>query len=376
DGKELLSLDAKLQPAEAVAAKPEVKELVVVPLPYRTQAQVRQRLKIEKKSHAELRNEQALELFAAMVGEDAPEPARELWRAVFPQRDDRRIGYYVLLAACGANLDAEHEDVLGEHPHHPLALYLALHTSPVLRKQASQWAVSSGQLKEGFLRELATAHALLQRWQSAKMLGATETQRQAERDRAFAFVQRNKGAFAWALLGFMQERTDELAAERKTDPVPLRTMYARLAEGWQLFEASPSLGYPARYEHARCLSKAGKPDAAQALFVKLHRATLEQGDLPPLDSDFRNVLLGDAKEDNAWSKLLQDATRYLTEKKYRPALLLLARHSWELGDVLAARQMVSALLEGEVDGKERAELRLGAVRFLQGGQREPEAESR
>jgi tetratricopeptide (TPR) repeat protein len=375
DGKELHVIKATMRRCDSPNLKPDDKDLVVLPLPYRTRDVVRRKLAIENKSNRELRNEQALVLFAALVGEGAQEECRNLWREVFRERDDRRIGYYVLLAACGNNLDAEHEDVLGEHPHNPLALYLALHTSPVLRKQASQWAVSSGQLKEGFLHDLATAHALLQRWQSAKMLGATETQRQAERDRAFTFVQRNRGPFAWALLGFMQDRTDELAAEPKNDRAPLRAMYARLAEGWQLYAESAGLGYAARYEHARCLSKAGKPDAAQALFVKLHRATLEQGDLPPLDSDFRRVLLGDAKEDNAWSSLLNDVTRYLMEKKRRPALLLLARQCWELGDVLAARQMVSALLEGVEDGKERAELRLAAVRFLLGVQQYTEAEN-
>src|SRR5437870_4750936 len=83
------------------------------------------------------------------------------------------------LAACGQNLDAQNADVLGEHPDEPLAQYLALHSSPVLRKHASQWAVGSGQWG-GFLRHLAVTHALLQRWQDARVLHGTAARQKAE----------------------------------------------------------------------------------------------------------------------------------------------------------------------------------------------------
>ena len=45
--------------------------------------------------------------------------------------------------------------MLAEHLDAPVAQYLALHSSPVLRKHASQWAVASANWGEGMLRHLA-----------------------------------------------------------------------------------------------------------------------------------------------------------------------------------------------------------------------------
>ena len=79
------------------------------------------------------------------------------WR----NRDQRQIGYYVLLASAGVNLDSDNIDVLDAHPHEPLAHYLSLHSSPTLRKHASRWAAASNVWGDGFLRRLGMGHALL-----------------------------------------------------------------------------------------------------------------------------------------------------------------------------------------------------------------------
>ena len=39
----------------------------------------------------------------------------------FANREQRQLGYYVLLAAAGVNLDGDNVDVLDAHPHEPLA---------------------------------------------------------------------------------------------------------------------------------------------------------------------------------------------------------------------------------------------------------------
>jgi hypothetical protein len=62
----------------------------------------------------------------------------------FYERNQRALGFYVLLAALGKNLDSQNLDVLHEHLNEPLAQYLALYRSPVLRKHASQWAAGGG----------------------------------------------------------------------------------------------------------------------------------------------------------------------------------------------------------------------------------------
>ena len=113
----------------------------------------------------------------------------------FPRRparpqNQRQLGYYVLLAACGQNLDADNGDVLAEHAESPLGQYLALFSSPVLRKHASQWAVGTGQWKEGYLYHLATTHALYQRWRKDQK---GVVYRPADFERGLEYVRRNKG---------------------------------------------------------------------------------------------------------------------------------------------------------------------------------------
>src|SRR5262249_40687377 len=158
----------------------------------------------------------------------------------------------VLLAACGMNLDAQNGDVLAEHLDEPVAQYLALHSSPVLRKHASQWAAGSGQWGEGFLQHLAVSHALLQRWQDAKVLKGSPARVRAETRRALDYVRRHKGtAWGWALLTLMQDRAGEI---KTVFPALQDTgLHAALADCFALFENVPGLRYAARYEQARSL---------------------------------------------------------------------------------------------------------------------------
>src|SRR5262249_30574439 len=145
-------------------------------------------------------------------------------------REQRQIGYYVLLASAGVNLDSDNTDVLDAHPHEPLAHYLSLHSSPTLRKHASRWAAASNVWGDGTLRPLGVGHALVQRWASAKALGNAVTRR-AERTRALAYVEKYKGsALAWTLLGLMLDRTAEEEASAQRDK-----SYLDLAKAYGLF---------------------------------------------------------------------------------------------------------------------------------------------
>src|SRR5207248_10493379 len=116
----------------------------------------------------------ALALFAADFAAGNGESLVKLFKEAFHGRDQRQLGLYVLLAAAGLNLDAENLDMLGEHHDAVLAQYLAVYSSPVIRKHASQWAVSSVEWGDGFLRHLAVTHALLQRWQNPRVLDGSK----------------------------------------------------------------------------------------------------------------------------------------------------------------------------------------------------------
>ena len=389
-------------------------KLVVLPLPYRSPEHVRKTLKIENKQLGDLRFEEAMVLFASEFGSQNANEANNVFRQSFHNRDQRQIGFYVLLAACGNNLDAEYGDVLSEHSNEPLAQYLALYSSPVLRKHASQWAVSTGQWEEGFLQHLAVTHALYHRWQSDKVHATDET----ELKRALDYVRRNatplslrergrgergRGeggecpAFALTLLGLMQDRANAEEAQKKD----VKSVFRALADAWLLFEGMPGMSYSARYENARCLWKAGESDRACKLFRELYEKTLQDDVLPAIDADFRQALLGNSphpnpspegrgaglnpnpspegrgaglKETDQWSDLLHQTAKHLVDKKHRLALLLIARQCWQLSDQPMADQLLAAALDGITDDKERQGMTLVAIDFLMGTSQWPRAD--
>jgi hypothetical protein len=359
EGKELLAVKAKLEEAEAPALKADVSKLVVLDLPYRSPEHTKQALGIEKKASGELTFTQANALLASFVAAGDANAAREVFVNALARNEQRQLGYYVLLACARANLDSDNLDVLEAHPHEPLAHYLALHSSPVLRKHASRWAAASNVWGKGLLRRLGLAHALLQRWASGKSLGATLNQRRGERRRALAYVKDYRGtALAWALLGLMQDRT----AEEKDDSERQRG-YAELAGAYQLFEDVPSLSALARYERARCLWRAGRADESRQLFLALYRQARKDRQLLRLDGDFRAALL-EAKEDG-WLSLLRQTADELVKNKQRFAVLALARQCRQVDDpVLARRLLAVALADVPVAGKEGLGLYQAALSWL------------
>jgi hypothetical protein len=355
--RKVLEVKVKLEEAEAPSLKPDVKKLVVLDLPYRTPEHVRKTLDIEKKSHAELTFAQATRLLSAYMASGNAGQARDVFVNALARHDQKQIGYYVLLAAAGVNLDSDNLDVLEAHPHEPLAHYLALHSSPLLRKHASRWAASSNVWGKGILRRLGLGHALCQRWASGKSLGATVRQRRGERQRALAYVDEYKGtALAWAVLGLMQDRTAE-----EQDDAERKKAYQELARACARFDDS-RLASLARYERARCLWRAGQADEARRLFTELYQQARKEQALLRLDSDFRDALLG-AKQ--GWAELLRQTADELLKKKQRAAVLALARQCWQLDDQVMSRRLFSlALKDVPVKGKDGLAVHQAALDWL------------
>jgi predicted Zn-dependent protease len=352
-GKELGVLKGKRSATGPANLEPDPKDLVILALPYRTPDQVRKALKIENKSLDNLRFEEGLALFAAYFARRDGSEALAVFRQTFSNHHQRQLGFYVLLAACGENLDAEHVNVLAEHLNEPLAQYLALHSSPVLRRHASQWAVGTSQWSEGFLQRLAVLHALYQRWENARP-GGTDAQRKAELERALDYVRQNKGTpFGWALLSLLQDRAGEEPA-----------FHQALTDAWLLFEDVSGLSYAARYEHARSLWESGKRDQARQRFRELYEKTLAEDSLPPLDADFRRALLGDADHEDDWSALLRRTADQLIEKKNHAAVLALARQAWELGDEALGNHLLALAVEHPARQEERLPMKLAGLKFL------------
>ncbi len=263
-GKEHAVRQGKLTPAAAPPLVADTKDLLVVPLPYRTSAHVRKAHKLEKKNDNALTLKEALPVFVSYIAEGNANAAQNLFNQVFAAREQRQLGYYVLLAACGVNLDSDHGNVLAEHVDSPLAQYLALHTSPVLRKHASQWAVASASWQDRFLQHLAVTHALLQRWENEKLLKGDPARAEAETRRALDYVKKHSDSlFGWALLCRVQDRAEKNAA-----------LHGRLAELWPLFAEHGGLRYAARYEECAACARGqeghGRPALPRAVRERDH----------------------------------------------------------------------------------------------------------
>jgi Tfp pilus assembly protein PilF len=354
-GKELAVRPGKLAKAEAPNLKPDTRKLVVLPLPYRTREHILQVRQLQKTNYQDMRFKDALALLAADVAAGNANAAQAVFQKALHAREQRQLGLYVLLAACGLNLDADHLDVMAEHEEAPLAQNLALHSSPVLRRHASQWAVGSRQWQAaGFVQHLAVSHALFQRWGDAKVVKGSPAKVKAERARAVKYVRANKGTvFGWVLLCLMEDRAGKD-----------RAFHRELSELWPLFRDVPGLGYAARYEQARCLWKAGQKQDAQKHFRELYEKTVKENRLPPIDPDFRQALLGDGKGDDPWSELIGRTASRLVKQKQRFAVLALAWQCWQLDDLPLANHLLRTALEGAPKGKERLSLTLATLGFL------------
>ncbi|MFO0844244.1 MAG: VIT and VWA domain-containing protein [Gemmataceae bacterium] len=344
----------KCEPGESAA--PELKaatdKLVVVPMPFRSVGHLHTVFKMKDRAVNDLTFAQATQLLASHVAAGDADGARRVFQQALHPREQRQLGYYALLAAAGVPLDGDAFDVMEVHPGEPLANYLAVHTSPVLRKHASRWAAASNAWGDGFLRRLGVGHALLQRW-SARNLG-TPAQRAAERAKALAYVKQYAGdGLAWGVLGLVQDRE----AEEKDGA------WLDLARHYELFADAPGLGDLARYEAARCLWRAGRKDEARGRFLALQAEAEKDGALLRFDADFRAALLG--AERDGWGELMRRTAGRLVERKDRAGALLLARQCWQLGDQATSQALFRLATAGlDARGKEGLALHLAGLSFL------------
>jgi Tfp pilus assembly protein PilF len=349
-------LRKEMCPEPEIADEPtltaEVKNLVVVPMPFRTPEHVHAKLRTAGKALNDLTFAEATELLASWVAQGNGDQAKQIFQTALRRREQRLLGYYVLLAAAGVPLDSDAFDVAEEHPGDPLANYLAVHSSPVLRKHASRWAAAGNAWESGFLRRLGLGHALLQRW-SGKTAGSD-----AERTKALAYVRDHAGtALAWALLGLVQDR---IAEDRDHDT---HDAWHDLARAYLLFSDTPAFADLSRYEMARCLWRAGARDKARTRFLSLFDDSVSSGRLLRIDADFRAALLGAEKD--GWGDLMRRTAKRFIGRKERGAALLLARQCWQLDDQATAQALFRMTMQGvSPKGADGLRLYRAALDFL------------
>jgi ferric-dicitrate binding protein FerR (iron transport regulator)/tetratricopeptide (TPR) repeat protein len=372
DGKELSCHDCALKPAAAPEPKADTGLLVVLPLPWRTEEQVRRAYQIKADQPlAGLGEEAALALLGSAVAGHQNQQALRVARECFHDNYRRRPGFYTLLAAAGVNLDERrlylgerarqgeaapaletiaqspdpYESVLLEHPRAPLARYLAYFSNPELRKK-SDYGEMPG-FPAGLLKNLADFRVVYKRWQHVSTRHPQNAERPAEIRRAFDFIRRDPtGVLSWALLESLPELRD------------LPEFGRSKAEAFAAFEKIPAFNYIARYERARALAQADPKSVEPGrLFLKLYEETFDAGVLPPFDEAFSRTLGGDR-----FRERMHETARKLIEKRQRVLVVTLAwqfsRVGFDLGGLV---QMALA----DTKGSERLAIALAAISYYQ-----------
>ncbi|HZY87406.1 MAG TPA: hypothetical protein VFE78_21395, partial [Gemmataceae bacterium] len=377
EGKELAKHSYTVRDAAAPQLQPNTSGLVVLPLPYRSREHVFPAL--ELLAHQPLAAEAngcfeyaepdaALALLATAVGSHNAAEAQLVFRHCFHDRGDRRVGHFVVLAACGIDLTQEpaFQEHLARHPGDPLVRYFTLGQDGLYEYLQASLPLNCGRSTDApgsFLQRLARMRDLHWRWRSNPSPWTATLARARDRRDALAFVRANRELpVAWALLSYVQARGRHGHRD-----------YLALADTWADLEKEATSPYTARYERARCLLRAGKDGAAREQFRQLYAEAVKEGALPPIDRDFRWALQGDAKAPDLWSQLMRETAATLIGNKRRPAAVALAWQCRQLGDAPLADHLLGLALDGAPEG-ERLVTTLAVVEHLWQADQLPRAE--
>jgi ferric-dicitrate binding protein FerR (iron transport regulator)/tetratricopeptide (TPR) repeat protein len=362
DAKEVEKTERKVTSAAAPELEPDVRGLVVLPLPLRSRDHVYYELGMEPgwplyQDHNAcfeyLDEDSAMRLLAAEFAANQGGNVATIWYSCFGSKGDDRTGFFTLMAAAGQNprsygqLTRKFE----KDPADPLVRYLwELHDENIHDWQA-RFGFGPGRADgDTFLGKLTSFRRIVSRWNGGYIHNDIWGQRDGERTRVLDFVTRNAdNVLGWCALALVQDRCPSAAA------------WKAVAEAWHVLSEKSALRYPALYEEARCLGNAGLAEPAQQKYQALFQAALQEGVLPPLDSTFRSVLEG-GKED-IWAKLMRETAAKCAEKKARPVIVTLAWQCYQLGDTAMADSLLDTAL-ANVPADEKAYTGIAAVQFL------------
>jgi tetratricopeptide (TPR) repeat protein len=367
DGKLIAEYKYTVRPTTEPRLRPDKRDYVILPLPYRTREHVLNGRSVEADTRFNgWSEEDAMALLAADVAERSPEVLHIIDQRFF-DIGDRRLGFFTLLLACEPaaikiprvppQMQRPRFDPVHEHPGSPLAKYYAQHLEARAGRPAQP--NSLGGPADSFLQKLANCEAAFVRFE-AKNASAQDL---------LAYVRSaNSPLLGWAMLSLVLDRSSE-------DPSVSR----QIAEAAESFAHSPLLSYVARYEQARHLLKAGNWIQAQRLYRDLYTKTLQDGVLPPLDKDFRQAFNGawlgtPQPAEEQWRMLMREAAATLIAKHARSAIIALAWQCRQLNEPAMAEELLTIALSGAPDD-ERLAVTLTAVRYHWDANELPRAES-
>jgi ferric-dicitrate binding protein FerR (iron transport regulator) len=351
DGKERSVYKPALSAADAPELRPDLTQLVVLPLPLRSREHVYEEHGMhpgkaltndDNQAYYYFGYDDALELFATEYAAGNGSNALHVYLARLHKNGERRLGFWTLLMACGVNVSAEpaFRKIAAEQSQNPLAGYLTLTTNRGYRILQHNWDLNLGDGvddQESFLSRLASFRDIHLRWRNGIAREGGERTRRARQDHALAFVRRNKSSvLGLAALTLLQDQAG--------DDKPF---HRAIAETWKSLDDGSGLSYIPRYEHARGLLHGGRRAEARLLFRELYAKTLKEKVLPPIDADFRRALQSDGDDKDQWTELMRQTAESLADDSHGPAAVALAWQCRQLDDLPLADNLLKIALDPE-----------------------------
>lgn len=376
EGKELFAQQNRLSPAQEPKLKPDLTNLVVVPMPVRTRDKAFAAMHLDGgRSLSDDANgcfryldaEQAVSLLASLsthCSEDAP----LLLNDCESLREGLRPGHFVLLASGGFNLldQQAFRDWVARRPDDPLIRFLALVSSRDYRFWQSRWPINQAKgvgPENSFLGRLARFFDLTARWSQQPWRYAARPIRDVDAAGGLEFI-RNQSRSPLAL-AMLCQLTQHIGHGSRWQ-LDLARLWGAISDNGKAYEPS--------YEQARALHRAGRKDEARRLFLALYERTLEQASLPVIDGDFFAALVEPGRADDPWMTLLLKTSNRLIERKNRPEVVVLAYQARALGDQAAFDNLLTVAFQGIKEERDRLETYLAAVEVLRHYSQEAQAE--
>jgi tetratricopeptide (TPR) repeat protein len=338
DGRQVAEERRTRKEARAPELKPDLKDLVVLPLPWRIQPRPADSQKLD--------DEAALRLVGAWFASHDPALSKLIVQR-FLSRGDRRMGFVTLLVA--NDLDPGEKLLPESKLTSPLGVYL--------RK------FLKGDRKDGKARARDPKQPLhptdfLSRMTVLQRLGRLAhgivVVPSSEMDRLLWYVREcHCPGLLWALVEiYSTPLMDEIAGKFN-----LRCQV--LGELATALRKVPVLGEVASYEHARLLLQAGRRDEARAEFLKLFETSLKAGRVPLVDTAFAEAL-----GEKAWRQRMHQAADRLGGNDNPLAILAVAEMAAGARDVSLAENLARRAVRAARKSPGYAEVVLGSVDLL------------
>ncbi len=351
DNKELSERKLALKVQGAPDLDPDLKDLVVLPLPLRTREHLIQQPSAAGGNVAQMDDAARLRLIAcdAAVG-NAPD-----LQMVIQSRGwslgDTYPGFTALRLSAGM-------DVATVPP--PPGNNRSLVGRYVLQLKQPEPRSDPKESPTGLLSRLAAVQSLQRRWQQAGVLDQADCTRMVK-----AIHQGQAPVFVWALVEEVLRTPD-----KKVTAPGGRTQVQRdvLEAACTALKDVPVLSYAARYEFARHLAENGERAEGRKQFVRLYEESAKDGVLPPLERGFRQALANPGRKpggaDDQFAPLLRNHATRLVHEGRRIAAVALAWQCWELEAPALANELLTTALAGLPKDGRRAAPTLAAVEYL------------